>query len=92
MSKVINHCQLIAEHIPTVNTAAIGIWIKNGARYENKEQTGYSHFLEHLLFKGTSSHSGQELSSRFEVMGGHINAETGRELTSCSRISITNIL
>jgi predicted Zn-dependent peptidase len=77
-----NQCRLITEHIPTAKTAAVGIWLQNGARYESSEQTGYAHFLEHLVFKGTSNHSGQELSTRFEVMGGHVNAETGRELTS----------
>lgn len=79
---VTENCQLITEYIPNVNTAAIGIWLQNGARYEQPGQTGYAHFLEHLLFKGTARYSGKELSTRFEVMGGHINAETGRELTA----------
>ncbi len=77
-----NQCQLISEHIATVNTAAVGIWLHNGARYEAEDQTGYAHLLEHLVFKGTDKHSAHELSTRFEVMGGQINAETGRELTS----------
>ena len=81
-STVGHNYQLITEYIPTVNTAAIGIWLQNGARYEQPEQTGYAHFLEHLLFKGTPRHSGKALSTQFEVMGGHINAETGRELTA----------
>ncbi len=79
---VTDNCRLMTEYIPTVNTAAIGIWLQNGARYEKSSQTGYAHFLEHLLFKGTDRYSSKELSTRFEVMGGHINAETGRELTA----------
>lgn len=81
-TRVINNCTVITEQKSTIQTAAIGIWLQNGARYESVSQCGYSHFLEHLLFKGTQQRSGQALSSRFEVMGGHINAETGRELTS----------
>lgn len=81
-TRVINNCTIITEQNTSVQTAAIGIWLHNGARFESALQSGYSHFLEHLLFKGTKQQSGQELSSRFEIMGGHINAETGRELTS----------
>lgn len=81
-TRVINHCTVITEHIPSAQTAAIGIWLLNGSRYETINQTGYSHFLEHLLFKATRQHSSQEIARRFEVMGGHVNAETGRELTS----------
>ena len=74
--------QLIIESNPAIRTAAIGIWFQNGARYENDQQTGYAHLLEHLLFKGTQQHSAQDLSARFECMGGQVNAETGRELTA----------
>ncbi len=81
-SLLANHCRLITDYIPSVNTAAVGIWLQNGARYESNQQTGYAHFLEHLVFKGTDKHSGKELSTRFEIMGGDVNAETGREQTS----------
>lgn len=81
-TRMINNCTVITEHKPSVQTAAVGVWLRNGTRYESASQAGYSHFLEHLLFKRTQQYSGQELSSRFEIMGGQINAETGRELTS----------
>ena len=74
--------QLVVEEKSSLQSAAIGVWFQNGARYERDDQTGYAHLLEHLLFKGTRQHTAHELSSRFESMGGQINAETGRELTA----------
>jgi len=77
-----DNCYIITDSIPDINTASIGLWLQNGARYESLNEQGYAHFLEHLVFKQTKQHSGAQLSTLFEVMGGHINAETGRELTA----------
>lgn len=74
--------RLIIESNSALRTAAIGVWFENGTRYENDQQTGYAHLLEHLLFKGTRQYTAHDLSARFESMGGQINAETGRELTA----------
>lgn len=62
-------------------TACVGLWLKNGARHQSETQTGYAHFLEHLVFKKTTRRTGRQLAEQFEAMGGEINAETGRELT-----------
>lgn len=77
-----HHCTIVSEHRPQSVTTAIGVWLENGVRYENEQQSGYAHFFEHLVFKGTENLSGQQLSRQFEKMGGQINAETGRELTA----------
>jgi len=77
-----DNCYIITDSIPGINTASIGLWLQNGARYESLNEQGYAHFLEHLVFKQTKQHSGAQLSTLFEVMGGHINAETGREMTA----------
>ncbi|NOY67253.1 MAG: insulinase family protein, partial [Gammaproteobacteria bacterium] len=77
-----NGITVITHHNPDLLTASIGVWLSNGTRYESDNEHGYAHFLEHLVFKQTRSHTGHQLSSRFEVMGGHVNAETGREITA----------
>jgi len=82
ISTLDNNITIVTNPNYNVETTAIGIWLKNGVRSENTNEHGYAHFLEHLVFKQTKYHTGQQLSSRFEIMGGHINAETGRELTA----------
>jgi len=78
----LDNCTLITRHDPTAVTTSLGIWIRNGCRHEADHQTGFAHFMEHLVFKRTLKMSGKALSTRFEMMGGHINAETGREMTA----------
>src|SRR5689334_2188211 len=68
--------------MPSVRSIALGIWIGTGSRYETPEQAGVSHFLEHLLFKGTKRHSSIEIDQIFDGMGAEINAGTGKETTS----------
>ena len=62
-------------------TATVGIWIDAGSRYETEQNNGVAHFLEHLIFKGTSQRTQQELEVAVENMGGHLNAYTSREQT-----------
>lgn len=68
--------------LPHSDATAVGIWLINGARHQRSNEIGCAHFLEHILFKGTRSLSTNALAQRFEAMGGHINAHTGRELTA----------
>src|SRR4051812_48475336 len=63
-------------------SASFGCWVRVGARDETEEQAGSSHFLEHLLFKGTSSRSGREVSEAIEAVGGELNAHTAHEHTA----------
>jgi len=65
-----------------VRSVALGLWVKVGSRNETPEQAGLSHFLEHLLFKGTEKRSSTEIDQIFDGMGAEINAGTGKETTS----------
>jgi predicted Zn-dependent peptidase len=73
--------RVITEAIPTVRSVAFGIWVGVGSRDESVRQAGATHYLEHLLFKGTSRRSALEISSAIESVGGDINAFTAKEFT-----------
>ena len=68
--------------MPSVRSVALGFWIRVGSRNETVEQAGISHFLEHLLFKGTNRFSSTEIDQIFDGLGAEINAGTGKETTS----------
>jgi predicted Zn-dependent peptidase len=68
--------------MPSVRSIALGFWIRAGSRDEGHEQAGLSHFLEHLLFKGTERFGSREIDEAFDAMGAEVNAGTGRETTS----------
>ena len=67
--------------MPSVRSVALGLWVRTGSRDESPEQAGVSHFLEHLLFKGTERHSAIEISELFDGMGAATNAATSKEST-----------
>ena len=67
--------------MPSVRSVALGLWVRTGSRDESPEQAGVSHFLEHLLFKGTERHSAIEISELFDGMGASTNAATSKEST-----------
>jgi len=73
--------RIITQAVPGVRSAAFGVWVTAGSRDETPAQHGSAHFLEHLLFKGTSKRSALEISSMVEAVGGDLNAFTGKELT-----------
>jgi len=73
--------RVVTEEIPSVRSVALGLWVRTGSRDETPAQAGVSHFLEHLLFKGTERFSAIEISERFDGLGAAINAETGKETT-----------
>jgi predicted Zn-dependent peptidase len=74
--------RVVSERIDTVRSVALGFWIRTGSRDETVEEAGVSHFLEHLLFKGTDRFSSTEIDQIFDGMGAEINAGTGKETTS----------
>lgn len=78
---LINGMRVVTEEIPYVNSVSIGIWVKVGSRYENKENNGISHFIEHMLFKGTKSRSAKEIANSIDKIGGQLNAFTSKECT-----------
>lgn len=73
--------RIITEQMPSVRSAAIGIWVNVGSRDEVASQTGSAHYLEHLLFKGTKNRSALDISSTIDAVGGEMNAFTSKELT-----------
>ena len=73
--------RLVTEEVPSVRSAAVGIWVNVGSRDEAPATAGASHFLEHLLFKGTTSRTALEISSSIESVGGEMNAFTSKEYT-----------
>ncbi|MCC6222331.1 MAG: insulinase family protein [Thermoleophilia bacterium] len=73
--------RVVTERLEGVRSVAIGFWIGVGARDETPAQAGVTHFLEHLLFKGTRSYSAREIAEVFDGLGGELNAATTREYT-----------
>ena len=73
--------RIVTEEVAGVRSAAFGIWVNVGSRDESPATAGASHFLEHLLFKGTKTRSALDISSAIEAVGGEMNAFTGKEYT-----------
>ncbi|MBB1030408.1 insulinase family protein, partial [Dietzia sp. SLG310A2-38A2] len=73
--------RVVTENLPWCHTAAVGVWIAAGSADEAPEEHGAAHFLEHVLFKRTATASGRELSEQIDLLGGDLNAYTGREHT-----------
>ena len=73
--------RVISERLSHVRSVAIGFWIGAGSRDETDAKAGLSHFIEHLLFKGTASYSAQQVAEIFDGLGGELNAATSREHT-----------
>ncbi len=73
--------RVVTEAVPSVRSVALGLWVRTGSRDESIEQAGVSHFLEHLLFKGTERYSAIELNERFDSLGAAFNAATSKETT-----------
>ena len=73
--------RVVTEHIEGVRSATIGLWIGAGSRDESVAKAGVSHFIEHLLFKGTERFDAVRIAELFDAMGGELNAATSRETT-----------
>ena len=76
-----NGIRVVAEKIDYLKSVSIGVWVGNGSRYESKEVNGISHFIEHMLFKGTENLAADEIARAIDSIGGQIDAFTGREYT-----------
>lgn len=72
---------LIYEKMPYLKSVSVGVWVKSGSMYERKEESGISHFIEHMLFKGTKKRSARDIAEEMDFAGGQINAYTARECT-----------
>jgi predicted Zn-dependent peptidase len=73
--------RVVTEEVPSVRSVALGLWVRTGSRDETPAQAGLSHFLEHLLFKGTERFSAIEIAERLDGLGASVNAATGKETT-----------
>ncbi len=76
-----NGVRIVTEEMSSVHSVSIGFWIGCGSRDENEKEAGLSHFLEHLLFKGTKDRTSKEIAETFDAIGGHLNAFTTKEYT-----------
>ncbi|OYD09489.1 M16 family metallopeptidase [Paludifilum halophilum] len=76
-----NGVRVVAEKMPHVRSVAFGLWIGTGSRNETPENNGISHFLEHMMFKGTDRRTTKELAETFDEIGGQVNAFTSKEMT-----------
>jgi predicted Zn-dependent peptidase len=79
--KLDNGLRVVVENIEYVNSVSVGLWVENGSRNEYASNSGISHFIEHMLFKGTSHRTAKQIAEEIEDVGGQINAFTGREAT-----------
>lgn len=76
-----NGLTIIGEEIPYLKSITLGVWVNAGSRIENEELGGISHFIEHMLFKGTKNRTSKEIASTIDNLGGQINAFTSKECT-----------
>ena len=77
-----NGLRIVTETMPRLETAAIGVWVDVGSRYERPEVNGVAHMLEHMAFKGTSRRTARQIAEEIEDVGGSLNAYTSREHTA----------
>ncbi|HOP86204.1 MAG TPA: pitrilysin family protein [Syntrophorhabdaceae bacterium] len=76
-----NGLTIVTESIPYFSSISIGLWWKTGSRYEDASTNGISHFIEHMLFKGTDKRTAYDIAREIDAIGGTINAFTGKEYT-----------
>ena len=74
-----NGLTVLTEEMQQIRSASIGIWIKTGSRNEEADRNGISHFVEHMLFKGTTSRSAQDIARQVDSIGGNMDAFTAKE-------------
>ncbi len=76
-----NGLKIVTERVPSVKSVSVGIWAKTGSRNESQNLSGVTHFLEHMLFKGTETRSSYDIAMSMESVGGYLNAFTSSEYT-----------
>jgi len=76
-----NGIRILSEAMPDHRSVSLGIWVENGSRHESRHQNGISHFIEHLLFKGTERRSAAQIAEEMDAVGGVLNAFTSKEHT-----------
>ncbi len=76
-----NGLTLLTESMPNIRSVTLGVWLKQGSRHESRGENGISHFIEHLVFKGTERRSAQEIAKTIDRIGGQCDAFTAKEFT-----------
>ena len=76
-----NGIRIVSHEMPEHRSVSLGIWVENGSRHESEAENGLSHFIEHLLFKGTERRSAAQIAEEMDAVGGVINAFTSKEHT-----------
>ena len=82
LKKLKNGITVLTDYVSSVETVCVGMWVYVGARNETKENNGVAHLLEHMAFKGTKNRTAKQISDEVEMIGGHVNAYTSREITA----------
>ena len=80
MTSLDNGVRVITETMPHVRSVSVGVWVGSGSRRETPEQNGLSHFIEHMLFKGTERRSAEDIARSVDSIGGNLDAFTAKEL------------
>jgi len=80
-TKLANGMTIMSHHMPHLESASLGVWVKAGSRWERPQESGISHLLEHMAFKGTKTRSSREVVEHIEQVGGELNAATSIEHT-----------
>lgn len=80
-STLLNQVRVVSEVIPYVKSVTLGIWVGTGSRSEGQDNHGISHFIEHMVFKGTFNRSAKDIAETVDEVGGQLNAFTGKEYT-----------
>lgn len=81
LTRLDNGVRIVTEEVPDMRSVSLGVWVQSGSRHEREEEAGMSHFLEHLLFKGTARRTARQIAQAIEDVGGVLNAFTGKEAT-----------
>jgi predicted Zn-dependent peptidase len=82
LSRLSSGLAVVTDAMPHLETASLGVWVGSGSRYEEVDEHGISHLLEHMAFKGTSRRTAREIVETIEAVGGDLNAGTGVEITA----------
>ena len=76
-----NGLRIIGERIPHFRSVSVGLWLGAGSQFEAVEEAGVSHFLEHMVFKGTEKRTARQIAEEMDAVGGQLNAFTAKECT-----------
>ena len=76
-----NGLHVVGERLPYLRSVSIGVWLRVGSMMEQPRENGLSHFLEHMVFKGTEKRNTRQIAEEMDAVGGQLNAFTGKDCT-----------